>query len=298
MSRSPERKIYLRRRGKDETSFQKQILRGFIRLCVVGVALVLIWYGTRLNTFSITAVTVSGGETISHEEVRGLVERELEGTYFLIVPKKFTYLYPESRIREVLEKIPRIHDVVFDVQSRTTLAVSFSEYAPHALWCPHNTDNPCFFTDVRGYAFSEAPRLNGGTLVRHSIEGIGEITAGNSLDEMLVQQVDIFLEKMKHELNLRASSVLYKSDGDIEFHVNGGGMILINKNKNFDQTFDNLKTVLSSEEFLHIAPGNFRYVDVRFDNKIFVNEELEPEPILEVTSTESGTEDDTLELSE
>ena len=36
---------------------------------------------------------------------------------------------------------------------------------------------------------------------------------------------------------------------------------------------ENLKTILVSEEFSHLKPGNFQYIDLRFGNKIFVNEE-------------------------
>jgi hypothetical protein len=36
--------------------------------------------------------------------------------------------------------------------------------------------------------------------------------------------------------------------------------------------FQNLKTILASEEFAHIAPGEFQYIDLRFGDKVFVRE--------------------------
>ncbi len=277
-----ERRVRARGKGEQDPSFLKQVFRGLVRFFVFAVIISCVWYGTRLDMFTLASVAVVGGETIAHDEIQGLVERELEGTYFLLVPKRFTYTYPENRIREVLEKIPRIHSIRIESVSRKVLAVSFDEYLPHALWCAHGVqDKPCFFLDIKGYAFTEAPVLHGGSLVRHSVEGVEEIVSGNVIEESTLAQIDIFLNKIENELTLRVSEVIHKTTGDIEFLVNGGGAILTSGEKDFNETFENLKVLLASDEFAHIAPGNFRYIDVRFGNKIFVNEQPEPEPIEE-----------------
>ncbi len=288
-----ERRVRARGRGERDTSFLKQVLRGVVRFFVFAVVILCVWYGTRLSAFTLINVTVEGGETIAHDEIRGLVERELEGAYFLVVPKRFVYTYPESRIREVLEKIPRIHNIHIENTSRKILGVSFDEYLPYALWCAEvSTDKPCFFIDVKGYAFTEAPVLHGGSLVRHSVEGVDEVATGNVIEESKLAHIDIFLKRIESELSLRVSEVVHKDNGDIEFLVNGGGTVLISGEKDFNETFENLKVVLTSDEFKHIAPGNFRYIDVRFGNKIFVNEELEPE------LTEDGESSTTPDLSQ
>ena len=267
-----------------EVSFTRQFFRGLFRIVVVLGVIALVWYGTRLEMFTIREVHIQGGETISHDEVRARITDELQGAYFLIIPKRFSYLYPHDRLLVVTEKIPRIHNITIERDSRTLLNVTFEEYMPHALWCIQGKDTePCYFIDAHGYAFTEAPLLHGGSLIRHSIEGIEQITEGSVIDEGMLSAIDSFTSRAGEELGLRIATVVHKQNKDFEFLVSGGGKIYIASEKDMNSTFENLKSVLTSDGFKHIAPGNFQYIDVRFDNKVFVNEE--PEQVATTTAT-------------
>lgn len=266
----------IRNQTLQEVSFQRQLLKGFLRLVIIGVVMALIYYATRLNAVTITEVRIVGGETISHDEVRSRVTDELKGTYFLIVPKQFAFLYPRNRIEEVLKKVPRMYDIKVSRASRTALSVSFDEYIPHALWCvAGNVDVPCYFMTSDGYAFAPAPNLVGGTLTRHSIEGATSITEGVVIEAEQLHAVDTFIARAQEESNFRITSLIHKENNDVEFMINGGGMIYVTPDNDLESTFENLKSVLASEEFRHIKPGNFKYIDLRFENKVFVNETLE-----------------------
>ncbi|MFZ2253114.1 MAG: hypothetical protein WAW13_03000 [Minisyncoccia bacterium] len=257
-------------------NFKLQIFWGVLRLVLIAFCGVLVWYVTRLEFFTIASVEVSGGETISHEEIRIRMLDELKGAYFLIIPKRFTYLYPHDRMIEVLEKNQRMHSVVVERTERTTLSVSFMEYIPYALWCSaESSSTPCYFLTSDGYAFTEAPELIGGTLVRHSVEGIEEIKEGTVIDVKELRAIDTFIERAKNELGFRITSLVHTKDKDIQFLINGGGSILVSKGKDLTVTFDNVKSVLESKEFKHIKPGNFNYIDARFNNKIFVKEAMD-----------------------
>jgi hypothetical protein len=48
-----------------------------------------------------------------------------------------------------------------------------------------------------------------------------------------------------------------------------------------------------SEEYRHLKPGNFQYVDVRFDTKVFVNEHIAP--LVSTTATSTGVVSTTTE---
>lgn len=269
------KKVRSRVIAPEEVSFKRHIIRGLLSVFVLSIFLYGTYYVTRLQAFTITDVTVEGGETISHEEVRAQVENELVGNYYALVPKRFTYYYPHDRILEVLEKIPRIHEVHVSVDERTHVNVTFAEYIPHALWCVYEKEEkPCYFLTEDGYAFAEAPSLHGGALTRHSIEGVEEISSGTVIDPETLRKIDLFSDRISDELGLRVTSIVHKKNTDLEFLVNGGGSILVSGGKDFQTTFENLKSVLTSKEFKHIEPGNFKYVDVRFDNKVFVNEDF------------------------
>lgn len=274
------------RHGRERRSdFAWQVFRGVVRLGIIGIFIGMTWYVTRIPALTIGEVSIDGGETISHDFIRDQVETEFTGAYLLIVPKRFAYLYPHDRIVEVLEGIPRVHGVTVERTSLKSLHVSFEEYIPYALWCSDNEQVPCWFISESGYSFIEAPILHGGTLVRHIAEGLSEIEEGQVIDVNRLRLIYHFIDRLSNELTLRVASVLYRENGDIEFSISGGGQILVSGNKDFEMTFENLKTVLGSPEFKHLAPGKFQYVDVRFENKVFVNEELQTESMTTATTT-------------
>lgn len=261
---------------------------GIFVCSLIALCITAIWYGARLPFFTISAVHVEGGETISHDEVRALVEAELRGAYLLLIPHTFTYLYPEEHIMTALREIPRIHDILLSREGNT-LRVSFSEYRPYALHCLEGGEQmPCYFLTEDGYAFTPAPTLSGGALVRHIVEGKEEIRVGDTFDSARFTHVHTFIERLNTELRLRVTEVLYTKDGDMTLRVNGGGMLLMSPTHDMDTAFNNLVTVLTSAEFKHIEPGNFNYIDLRFGNKVFVNEETEPEVAVASTTTADG----------
>lgn len=274
MARIIEKGIRTRVRKEDRTSFYWQIFIGFLCLLALIGVVTLVWYITRLGMFTITEVSVSGGETVSHEEIRGQIEQELTGAYFLIVPKHFIYLYPHNRIIEVLEKNERLHNIYLERTSRNMIAVTFDEYAPHALSCPHNAPEECFFITKSGYAFTKAPVLSGGVLVRHYMEARDEIEKGTVIDAKVLARIDEFILRIEEEFDFRTASLLHKKNGDIEISLHGGGMVLLSLGNDIDTVLENLKVILASPEFSHIQPGNFNYIDLRFGNKAYVNEEM------------------------
>ena len=122
-------------RGRSEPkTMLRQVLYGVALLILITVTIVSIWYVTRLTSFTIKEVRVSGGETISHDDVRTQVENELRGEYLRLVPHRFSFLYPHDEVVAALERIPRIHDISIVRKDRTVLEVTFSEYKPFALW--------------------------------------------------------------------------------------------------------------------------------------------------------------------
>lgn len=284
------------RKTRTEESFSRQIFRGLMRLAILGVVLTSVWYFTRLEFFTINEVTVTGGETIAHDDLRTRLTSELEGEYFLFVPKRFSYLYPHERMMEVLLTTPRIKSGDITRESRNTLTVSFEEYVPAALWCTKGPNEPCLFLDESGFAFAEAPLLQGGGLIRHTVEGKPAEPGTQVIEGSVLTNIHGFIQRIEHEHGLRVTALTHKENGDIEFEVNGGGQIFASGGKDLHVTFENLTSVLTSPEYEHIAPGNFNYIDVRFDKKVFLNEEFATTPA--ATTTEKTEDELEEELSE
>lgn len=262
----------------------RQVIVGLFIATFFGGLITSIWYGTRVEALTITKVTVSGGETIPHSEVEGVVRAKLDGAYLKLVPHAFAFAYPEKDIIASLKEIRRIKNLNVVRIGGTELAVEFEEYVPHALWCKDSDSDGCFFLDDSGYSFSPAPSLTGGSFVRFVsvARDPGEDAQGFDPDEY---------RKVHELIGLFADSGWYVSKaeldgaGDAFFTIVEGGEFKISLKQSASETIDNMKTVLNSEKFAHIKPGNFEYVDLRFGSKVFVNEVTIKSP--EASSTDA-----------
>ena len=251
----------------------KHIGVGILVLTVTALIVTGIWYGTRVQALTITDIQVKGGETIEHSEVESTLKAVLEGTYLGLVPRKFAWFYPELDMRASLDGIDRMHNLTIERVGGTELVVSFDEYVPEALWCMSATSDECLFLDETGYAFGKAPVLSGSSFLRFSkteqptklhtlVTATDSFTALRSLTELLAER-SWFIS------NIEVDQV-----GDAFLQVAGGGELKVTLSQTPAETVENLFVVLGSETFAHIAPGNFQYIDLRYGNKVFVNEEI------------------------
>ena len=271
------------RRQVQEPSMWRHVGYGALTCSIVTLLITTMWYVTRLPSLTIASVHIQGGETISHDEIQTVIDQVFQGSYLKIIPYRFTLLYPDDALRAGVASVSRVHDVVIARSGRTSLAVTFTEYEPFALWCSDKDDTAlCYFLDATGYAFAPGPQLQGGTLARHILEGQHELEKKQAFETSAFVKTHAFLERLSYELGLRITDVLYTKDGDIQLSVNGGGGLIIRDDESYDKTFENIRSILDSKEFKHLKPGNFQYIDLRFGNKIFVNEEL-------ILSDEVGT---------
>ena len=265
----------------------RQIGWGVLTFTCVGLLIAGIWYGTRLEALTIQSVTVSGGETIAHERVRALVHAQLEGTYLGLVPRRFAWTYPRTDIIAALHTIERLHSPQLTRSKGAELQVSFAEYEPFALWCVDLASAHCHFLDANGFAFAAAPPLSGGTFLRFvRLDEVPSTTRRVASSTTFNRAVAV--TKELRDIGWPISHVELDRVDDAYLHLVGGSELKVSLRLTANETVDNLTAILGSEEFSHLAPGNFQYIDLRFGNKVFVNEE----PLLPLggsTSTASST---------
>ena len=261
-----------RRINPDTIVLLKQMGIGFFVLSLVSLLVVGIWYGSRVESLTISKVEVNGGETIGYQRVIDEVLVGLEGYYIGLVPKRFAWFYPQDSIVSRVESIERVHNVTVDRVNGQTLQVNFSEFLPKALWCESVTSDKCLFLDSEGYAFAEAPRLSGGSLVRFVTLGqdtqIGVGLTDFETFESLFELIHLLTERAWFVSHIELDLV-----GDVFLVLSGGGELKVSSEEDPEKMVNNLMTVIASPEFSHLKPGNFQYIDLRFGNKVFVNEE-------------------------
>ncbi len=236
-----------------------------------GMLIVSVWYGSRVEALTIKQVTIAGGETTPHGDIERVVREKLSGSYLKIVPRAFAFTYPYEEILEAVKAVPRVKDVKVIRKGGTELHVEFSEYEPQALWCSESDMNNCYFLDESGYAFSKAPGLVGGSFLR--IIAIGKqpqehVTPFNS-DEY-VRVIELKNKFSDNKWFVKRADI--DTAGDAFLTIVDGGEFKVSLKQSADETVSNLLTVLGSQQFAHIEPGNFEYVDLRFGSKVFVNE--------------------------
>lgn len=264
----------------------KQLGIGLAIFSLLGLLVAGLWYGTRVSFLTITDISVEGGETIPHEVVKKIVDDTLQGTYIGIVPRQFAWWYPEAEIIYNISQIPRMKDPVITRDSGRALTINFSEYEPYALWCAERSNDNCLFIDKTGYAFGPAPKLSGGAFLRYRTLGqdlqVGTVMAQrHDIDTM-----EQFVGLVEDNFQFPITQIETDTAGDVFYILAGGGEFKATLRDDASQVFDNLRTILTSDEFKDIKPGNFQYIDLRFGNKVFINEEL----VVMGTSTATTTE--------
>jgi cell division septal protein FtsQ len=261
-----------RRRHLNPNTLQliKRIMGGVLLFIFVGALVWGSWYVSRLPALTIQTVTVEGGETISHELIRTLVWSELDGEYIRLIPKQFAWLYPRSTITTSLQKIGRIKNVSVNLRSSTELVVQFSEHQPDALWCAEAADS-CVFLDATGYAFAQAPELSGGSFVRLGKIGVTPVAGVQAFAAETYQRLRAF-ETLLANQGWYVARIEVDAAGDAYITLTRGGELKVALADEPEQIVANLFTVLNSPEFIMIGPGEFEYIDLRFGNKVFVNE--------------------------
>lgn len=250
----------------------RQLIVGTMIAAFFGMLIMSVWYVTRLQSLTLSQVTVRGGETITPSEIETIVKNELAGNYLKLIPHSFAFAYPHQKVTEKIKENDRINHLSIVRSGGTELVVEFDEYLPHALWCKESDDTSCFFVDETGYSFSNAPVLKGGSFLRLTSIGREPSEHTQAFESEQYQRVDELIKTFA-ERKWIVTKVEIDAASDAYMTIAGGGEFKVSLKQPAEETVDNLATVLGSEQFAHLQPGNFEYIDLRFGSKVFVNEE-------------------------
>ena len=265
----------------------KQFLFGLALFAVISLIITSLWHLSRLNAFTIDEVQVSGGKTIDTALVKKTVETVLEGTYLGLIPRRFVYFYPEANVLQAVENLDRIKDVSITQPNNKTLNVIYDEYVPEALWCnAEDEEANCLFLDETGYAFGVAPNLVGGSFIRYYLLGSAPEKDTRPFTEADYKATRFFSNSLAETL-WYVDTIEIDAVRDVFYTLASGGEIKATLTEDGNKTFSYLSTIRQSEEFAHLVPGGFQYIDLRFGTKVFVNEEKLIDPLLIATSTEA-----------
>lgn len=249
----------------------KQILLGIFLFSLLALIITGIWYGSRIDSLTITNIKVQDGQTIRGNLIKEKVEQVLEGEYIRLIPRRFSWFYPEAEVLEKIQEIERIKYIKVEKISGTELAVTFDEYQPFALWCNESNES-CFFLDDKGFAFGKSPALSGESLVRYYKLGEEPQLKTNLISSDDFENTKEF-SKLLTNLSWFNTKIEIDAVRDVFYLLPDDSEIRATLTEKPAVTFSYLESLVRSKEFEHLKPGNFQYVDLRFGAKLYVNEE-------------------------
>jgi len=277
-----------RRRALDPATRQLlfQIATGVGIFTILVLIVTGVWYGSRVSALTLNTITVEGGQTISHTDVRETVARTLEGNYFGLVPKRFAWSYSHESALAAVSAISRVKNPEIERVSGTELRVEIDEYLPFALWCKINSETECLFIDEAGVAFAPAPMLDGGTLYRFYIIGAEPVMFETLRDAATLARIVVIAEALETNFALPVTKIELDTVGDVFLKVVRGGEIKVTTKQSPEETLENLALVLSADDFKDLEAGTFQYIDLRFGSKVFVNDTI---PVVATTTADTST---------
>ena len=263
-----------KRRSLDpaHTLLLKQALVGVGLFILVAVIVTAVWYVTRLSAVTVQTVTITGSDTVADVRILEVVEELLDGYYFRLIPKRFSLLYPEQAISAAIMTIPRVKIAEVERISYTELTINIAEHEPFALWCGHDTE-ACLFLDKTGYAFAKAPELSGGAYIRFTSARQEPVVGAAVLESGRLSQLVDLIEQIPNIAPWLITTVHIESTERAILTTQHGAALRITLAQPTLHTIHYLQALINTEEYLHLQTKPFQYIDLRFGNRLFVNQQ-------------------------
>jgi len=277
------RRTILRSKRRHTNKKLWHIFLGSTIAIFVGAFFFTVWNVARMPSLTISAVRVEGVETLATADIEKRVDETMRGAYWGIIPKRFLYLYPTQAIVSALESIDRVSEATVRTE-QNALVISVSEFKPNALWCKANdVASDCYFINTSGIAYEKAPTLIGGTMPRFYIEGKEPRKDEVLLPQELLARLTALSESLAQTFALQVQDFTIHEATDVTLTLTSGAEIRIDTTDSVEQIFSNISSILNAKEFENLKTGDFEYIDLRFGNKVFVEEE----PPLDTSTTTS-----------
>ncbi len=254
---------------------------------------------TRWKEININSLDISGNKILDDENIRKVVEKNLEGYYLWFIPKSNTFLYPKRAIqKELKEKFKRIEDLNIDVVNNQILKVYVKERKAVYTWCGESIESfgvsehldistsesvldKCYFLNEDGYIFDKAPYFSGEVYFRFFGKLIDQKDTTNPVGSYFEPEIFnkiLFLKDNIASLNLDSQAFVSKENGDLEFYLSSKNSlkdspkIIFKREADYVKLAENLHSAITSEPLstsIKEKYNTLNYIDLRFGNKIY-----------------------------
>ncbi|MSR70819.1 hypothetical protein EXS62_02150 [Candidatus Kaiserbacteria bacterium] len=228
----------------------------------------------------ISAVSVTGAQTIPPGTIETQVREHLAGKYLWVLPKDTIFIYPKVRIADdLLAAYPSLASVDVHAVDFHTVGVAVVERVPRALWCT-SSEAPsaeCYFMDENGVVYAPAPVFSSpvysvyaGALENGMItDGLPKQFLGPGQFSALSALVDAIGQKVPND-SVRGTDI--NRDGDVIVRFESNFLLEFALADEGGDLFERFTLALTSAPFKDRALGDFQYLDLRFGDKLYYKE--------------------------
>lgn len=251
------------------------VIAGLVLFLVV----VAVW-GSYNENVRIVNVYIEGNDVVLDKKIKALIDEQIRGKYFYIIPKNNIFIYPKNSIKnKILETFKRIYYVKISISDFTSIVVTVKERKPYAVWCGENPNkdkennkNECYFIDSDGFLFAKSPIFSGdvyftvyGDIINFKDSNIlGSVFLGKERFKKLMRLKDLLNKE-----GIKVYKLTQKENGDFQFYISSGGVLMFNELQDMEKLLRNLVSAIEvkKNENKNINKG-LEYIDVRFNNKV------------------------------
>ena len=261
----------------------------FVLLIILTVAFL------RMPFLRVKTVDVLGTKTISEDDARVFVFRELSGNYAWLLPKDNTFLFSDKILADaVLSQFPRAESVIVRRKSLSRVQVSITERAPVGRWCGAGasvsvsenvastslqeevvTAPRCILMDATGMAYelenSDVSIAGSGSLpIWYGLLADNSTLPVQFLVPKTFASTRALVEAMTIKVNAGALvSVSIDVDDGARATFENGFSVLFGVNNETGVVMGHLLTALSLPIFSDRSISDFEYLDLRFGDKLY-----------------------------
>ncbi len=262
----PESRIRLQRHRR-----RMLLLWSAVTVCILllGGSIALLW----LPQWRITAVSITGTQTLTPSAIATVAYADLSGRYGYIIPKNNVLVYPKQKISaDVLRQFPVLQTVSVGIENFHTLRVGVVERTPVAQYCGSEaaSNTPCYLLDQNGMVYAPALQNSESAYVSY----FGSTTQGALPWQYLSPEQFQSLLALTQAVNGVAKtdtvhSVSVDSLGEVHMMFGSGFTLLFMLSQNPGDVLHSFSLALTSDPFTTHALSAVEYLDMRFGDRLY-----------------------------
>ena len=242
-----------------------RIILLFLIFVIVIAGITSFFYIPKLKIQKISIKSYS--EKVDKDELSKYISNYLDKKYLGIFPLGNFFLFPKNKAkRDILKDFSYIKEIILNKDFPGTINLEIKERKPEAILC---YENDCSFLDEDSFIFQKAPFFSGSAIVKFRDEKSGSnmLSLGDKLlDSNQFKNLIKFKDLLKLE-KIEVNEIILKDENIYNIVTSDNWRIIINNENEAEDTFLNLKTIISSK--IKDKMKKLEYIDLRFGNKVF-----------------------------